>query len=97
MSKRTHNLPETTYPIVNVQRFQTLKCEVDARRLDELARYISYVESVTRDKPTEGEVVGAALTELFKLDRGFQKWKDEGNKPDTSHQRSTELRPIGKV
>jgi hypothetical protein len=31
------------------------------------------------------EIVGAAaLTELFKLDRGFQKWKDRSQKPDAS-------------
>src|SRR5713101_1251489 len=76
MSRRANNLPESNYPLVSVQRFQSLKCDVNTRQLDELARYISYVESATGDKPTEGEVVGTALAELFKLDRGFQKWKD---------------------
>ena len=76
MSRRANNLPESNYPLVSVQRFQSLKCDVNTRQLDELAKYISYVESASGDKPTEGEVVGAALTELFKLDRGFQKWKD---------------------
>ena len=76
MSRRTNNLPENDYPLVSVQRFQSLKCDVNTRQLDELARYISYVESAVGEKPTEGEVVGVALAELFKLDRGFQKWKD---------------------
>ncbi len=43
------------------------------------------------DKPTEGEVVGAALTELFKLDRDFQKWKDRSQKSDASSPKSAEL------
>ena len=76
MNKRASNLPDNDYPLVSVQRFQSLKCDVNTRQLDELARYISYVESATGEKPTEGEVIGVALTELFKLDRGFQKWKD---------------------
>jgi len=37
---------------------------------------MSYVESAAGEKPTEGEVVGLALSELFKLDRDFQKWKE---------------------
>ena len=76
MNKRANNLPDNDYPLVSVQRFQSLKCDVNARQLDELARYISYVESASGEKPTEGEVIGVALAELFKLDRGFQKWKD---------------------
>jgi hypothetical protein len=84
MSRRANCLQETDYPLVSVQRFQSLKCDVNTRQLDELAKYIGYVESATGDKPTEGEVVGAALAELFKLDRGFQKWKDRSPKPDTS-------------
>ncbi len=76
MSKRASNLQETNYPLVSVQRFQSLKCDVNTRQIEELARYISYVESATREKPTEGEVIGVALSELFKLDRGFQKWKE---------------------
>ena len=90
MSKRGTNPAESNYPLVSVQRFQLLKCDVDTRRLDELAKYISYVESVNGDKPTEGEVVGAALAELFKLDRGFQKWKDRLQKTDASSHRITE-------
>jgi hypothetical protein len=90
MSRRTNSLPEANYPLVNVQRFQSLKCDVNTRQVDELANYIGYVESVTGDKPTEGEVVGAALVELFKLDRGFQKWKDRSQKPDSSSHKSSE-------
>ena len=76
MNKRANNSPDNDYPLVSVQRFQSLKCDVNTRQLDELARYISYVESASGEKPTEGEVIGVALSELFKLDRGFQKWKD---------------------
>jgi hypothetical protein len=97
MSRRTSNLSDTNYPIVSVQRFQALKCDVNTRQLDELTLYISYVESATREKPTEGEVVGAALAELFKLDRGFQKWKDDAQKPDVRQQKPTEVRPTAKA
>src|SRR5262249_28136954 len=76
MSKRAANPPEASYPLVSVQRFQSLKCDVNTRQLEELARYISYCEYASGEKPTEGEVIGVALSELFKLDRGFQKWKD---------------------
>ena len=76
MSKRANNLQEAIYPLVSVQRFQSVKCDVNTRQVEELARYISYVESATGEKPTEGEVVGVALAELFKLDRGFQRWKE---------------------
>ena len=76
MSKRANNLQEINYPLVSVQRFQSLKCDVNTRQVEELARYISYVESAAGEKPTEGEVIGAALSELFKLDRGFQRWKE---------------------
>jgi hypothetical protein len=93
MSRRTTSLPEVNYPLVNVQRFQALKCDVNTRQLEELAKYINYVESVTGDKPTEGEVVGAALAELFKLDRGFQKWKDQSQKPDASSHKANEPGP----
>jgi hypothetical protein len=84
-------LPEGNYPLVSVQRFQSLKCDVNTRQLDELAQYISYVESASVDKPTEGEVVGAALTELFKLDRGFQKWREQSQKSDAGSPKSAEL------
>jgi hypothetical protein len=67
---------DTLYPLVNVQRFQSVTCEVNTRQLEELGNYIEYVRSMTNEKPTEGEVIGAALTELFKLDKGFQKWKE---------------------
>jgi hypothetical protein len=70
-----------------------LKCDVNTRQLDELLQYISYVESVVGDKPTEGEVVGAALSELFKLDRGFQKWKERSGNPDTGAHKAGELLP----
>ena len=76
MSKRANHLQESNYPLVSVQRFQSVKCEVNTRQVEELARYISYVESVTGEKPTDGEVIGVALSELFKLDRGFQRWKE---------------------
>jgi hypothetical protein len=76
MSKRANNLQESNYPLVSVQRFQSVKCEVNTRQVEELARYISYVESVTGEKPTDGEVIGVALSELFKLDRGFQRWRE---------------------
>ena len=90
MSRRANNPGESSYPLVNVQRFQSLKCDVNSRQLEELAKSISYVESVNGDKPTEGEVVGAALVELFKLDRGFEKWKDRSQKADASSHRVTE-------
>jgi hypothetical protein len=90
MSKGGKNQAEKDYPLVNVQRFQSLKCDVNTRQLDELAKYIAYVEDVKGDKPTEGEVVGAALVELFKLDRGFQRWKDRSPKPDEGLSRVTE-------
>ena len=76
MNKRANNLQDGTYPLVSVQRFQSLKCDVNTRQIEELARYISYVESAAGEKPTEGEVIGVALSELFKLDRGFQRWKE---------------------
>jgi hypothetical protein len=90
VSKRGNNQAESNYPLVNVQRFQSLKCDVNTRQLDELAKYIAYVEQVNGDKPTEGEVIGAALVELFKLDRGFQKWKDQSQKADEGSSRGTE-------
>jgi len=43
MSRRANNLPDGNYPLVSVQRFQSLKCDVNTRQLDELAKYISYV------------------------------------------------------
>ena len=88
MNRRANSQPDANYPLVSVQRFQSLKCDVNTRQLDELAKYISYVESASGDKPTEGEVVGAALTELFKLDRGFQKWKEGFHKPEASSHKS---------
>jgi hypothetical protein len=93
MSKRANNLAEGNYPLVSVQRFQSLKCDVNTRQLDELAKYIAYVEQANGEKPTEGEVVGAALVELFKLDRGFQKWKDRSQKPDEGSSRVMEAAP----
>jgi hypothetical protein len=93
VSKRGNNQAESNYPLVNVQRYQSLKCDVNTRQLDELARYIAYVEEVNGDKPTEGEVVGAALVQLFKLDRGFQKWKDRSPKPNETSSRVTEGGP----
>jgi hypothetical protein len=93
MSKRSNNQAESNYPLVNVQRFQLLKCDVNTRQLEELTKYIAYVEEANGDKPTEGEVVGAALAELFKLDRGFQRWKERSQKPDASSHRGTEPAP----
>ena len=90
MPKRNNNHSETTIPLVSVQRFQPLKCDVNTRQLDELAVYMRYVESVGGEKPTEGEVVGVALVQLFKLDRGFQEWKDRLVKPDTNARRTVE-------
>ena len=87
MSRRGNNLQETTYPLVNVQRFQSLKCDVNTRQLEELADYVGYVEAASGDKPTDGEVVGAALAQLFKLDRGFQKWKERSQKSDPTTQK----------
>lgn len=75
MSRRANSPQESNYPLVSVQRFQSLKCDVNTRQLDELATYISYVESASGDKPTEGEVVGAALTELFNSIAGFRSGK----------------------
>ena len=76
MSKRANSLPEGNYPLVSVQRFQPITCDVNARQLEELAQYIRYVESAGGEKPTEGEVIGAALAELFKLDQGYARWKE---------------------
>ena len=83
------------HPLVNVQRFQSLTCEVNTRQLEELANYIEYVQSATNEKPTEGEVVGAALTELFKLDKGFQKWKEHPQKSDD--RRTTDLAVVNRA
>jgi len=91
MSRRASNTQETVYPLVSVQRFQPLKCDVNVRQLEQLANYVAYVQSATGDKPTEGEVVGAALAELFRLDRGFQKWKERSHKPDSSSHRPGEM------
>jgi hypothetical protein len=93
MPKRNNNHSETTIPLVSVQRFQPLKCDVNTRQLDELAVYMRYVESVGGEKPTEGEVVGVALVQLFKLDRGFQEWKDRSVKADGNSHRTTEPTP----
>jgi hypothetical protein len=90
MPRRNNNLSETTIPLVTVQRFQALNCEVNTRQLEELAVYMRYVESVGGEKPTEGEVVGVALIQLFKLDRGFQEWKDRSLKPDPNARRTVE-------
>jgi hypothetical protein len=96
MRKRTTNSLEASYPLVNVQRFQSLKCEVDKRQLEELAEYIRYVETVSSagEKPTEGEVVGVALAELFKLDRGFQDWKESQESHGARH-RTPASQPTG--
>ena len=94
MSKRANNLQETNYPLVSVQRFQSLKCDVNTRQVEELARYISYVESASGEKPTEGEVIGVALSELFKLDRGFQRWK-EGLENDTPRPKAPAAQSAG--
>ena len=93
MPKRNNNLSETTIPLVSVQRFQPIKCDVNTRQLDELAVYMRYVESVGGEKPTEGEVVGVALVQLFKLDRGFQEWKDRSVKADGNTHRTAEPMP----
>jgi len=84
MPKRNNNLSESIYPLVSVQRFQPLKCDVNTRQLDELAIYMKYVESVLGEKPTEGEVVAGALVQLFKLDLGFQEWKDRSLNADAN-------------
>ena len=97
MSRRTNALTDTNYPIVSVQRFQPLQCEVNVRQLEELGDYVRYVESVSGDKPTAGEVIGAALAELFKLDRGFQKWKDQAHRPDGRAHKASEVGPAGKA
>lgn len=70
---------EQDYPLVSVIRikYQSLKCDVDVRQLDTMSEYITYVEQVGGDKPTPGEVVGAALEHLFRLDVGFQKWQEQ--------------------
>jgi hypothetical protein len=94
MSKRSNNLEETNYPLVNVQRFQSVKCDVNTRQVEELARYISYVESATGEKPTDGEVIGVALAELFKLDRGFHRWK-EGSDSGAPRPKAPTAHPSG--
>jgi hypothetical protein len=90
MNRRANNQTDGNYPLVSVQRFQSLKCDVNTRQLDELVQYISYVEQASGDKPTDGEVVGAALSELFKLDRGFQKWKERSEKSDPGVHKASE-------
>jgi len=90
MPKRNNNHSDSTIPLVSVQRFQPLNCEVDTRQLEELAVYVRYVESVGGEKPTEGEVVGAALAEPFKLDRGFQEWKDRSVRPEVNQRKNLE-------
>ena len=76
MSKRANNPQDTNYPLVSVQRFQPITCDVNVRQLEELGQYIRYVESASGEKPTEGEVIGVALAELFKLDQGYVRWKE---------------------
>lgn len=93
MPRRNNDHSETAIPLVTVQRFQSLKCDVNTRQLEELAVYMNYVESVGGEKPTEGEVVGVALVQLFKLDRGFQEWKDRSVKTDASTHRALESTP----
>lgn len=34
MSKRANNLQDTNYPLVSVQRFQSLKCDVNTRQVE---------------------------------------------------------------
>jgi hypothetical protein len=85
MSKRANNLPDANYPLVNVQRFQSLKCDVNTRQLEEPANYIGYVQSATGDKPTEGEVVGAALAELFKRIAVFKSGRTSPTNPMQAH------------
>ena len=97
MSRKTSNLADANYPIVSVQRFQPLQCEVNVRQLEELGDYVRYVESVSGDKPTDGEVIRAALAELFKLDRGFQRWKEPAQEPDGRAHRTGEVGPVGKA
>lgn len=75
MNRRANSQPDANYPLVSVQRFQSLKCDVNTRQLDELAKYISYVESASGDKPTEGEVVGAALTDSSSWTGAFRSGK----------------------
>ena len=96
MGRRTNNVVETNYPLVNVQRFQSLKCDVNTRQLEELTSYIGYVEAVGGDRPTEGEVIGTALAELFKLDRGFQEWKDRSQKPEAGSHNAAESKVTNK-
>jgi hypothetical protein len=88
MARRTTNTESRDYPLVSVQRIklEPLKCEVDSRHLEKMGRYITYVHEIAGEKPTPGEVVGAALEELFKLDKGFEKWQEKSPKaPDSAH------------
>ena len=96
MTRRNNNPSETAYPLVSVHRFQALTCDVNTRQLDELAIYMKYVESLLGEKPTEGEVVGAALVQLFKLDRGFQGWKDRSPDAVGKAHRTTALTPASR-
>jgi len=89
MSKRGNSPQDANYPLVSVQRFQPLQCEVNVRQLEELAQYIRYVESAGGEKPTEGEVIGVALAELFKLDQGYLKWREGAAIPSVRPKGST--------
>ncbi|SRR6266705_1754905 len=95
MNRRASNRPENNCRLVSVHRLRKLGCYVNTRQLDELANYIGYVESLTGDKPTEGEVVGAALAELFNLDRGFRSGRTGPQEPDSSsHNRANLARAM---
>ena len=84
MGRKANNTEARDFPLVNVQRikFESLKCDVDSRYLEKLGQYITYVHEATGEKPTQGEVVGVALDELFKLDKGFGRWQEQAARSD---------------
>jgi hypothetical protein len=91
MARRPNNTEARDYPLVNVQRIklEAFKCEVDSRQLEKMGRYINYVHEIGGEKPTQGEVVGAALEELFRLDKGFAEWEARSPKPaDSQHNKN---------
>jgi hypothetical protein len=91
MSRKANSTKNNNQPLVRVQRFDSIQCQVDTRQIEELSSYIDYVNSVTRMKPTEGEVISAALEHLFKLDEGYQQWKEGSHRPDGRLQRPSDV------
>lgn len=69
---------ERKAPVIELIRIkkQKLKIDIDTRHLVIMEQYINYLEEVTGEKATPGEVVGGALAQLPKVDAGFHKWQE---------------------